>query len=76
MGQVNFSVSSLIIKVPSDIFSAVCERLFEKWPNCLPTARKAINPPLSSQMCDSGATLDTEMSIDYLKTAFVGEAVR
>ena len=69
-------MSSLIIEVPSDIFSAVCERLFEKWPNCVPTARKAISPPLSSQMCDSGATLDTEMSIDYLETAFVSEALR
>ena len=39
-------MSSLIIEVPSDIFSAVCERLLERWSNRVPTVRKAINPPL------------------------------
>lgn len=51
-GVVNFPMSFLIIEVPSDIFSAVCERLLERWSNHVPTVRKAINPPLSSQMCD------------------------
>lgn len=69
-------MSSLIIEVPSDMFSAVCERLLERWSNCVPTVRKAISPPLSSQMCDSRPTPDTEISIDYLATAFVSEAVR
>lgn len=69
-------MSSVIIEVPSDIFSAVCERLLERWSNRVPTVRKAINPPLSSQMCNSRPTPDTGISIDYLATAFVSEAVR
>lgn len=33
-------------EVPSDIFSAVCERLLEKWSNRVSTMRNATGPSL------------------------------